>query len=124
MGHAHEQRLVEQFVPHATVEALDIAILHRPSGRDIMPLDADLAAPCQHGVAGELGSVVADDHAGLATLGDQLGQLANDTATRDRGIRHRCETLPRHVIDDVEHAEPPARRHLIVNEVEAPALVR
>ena len=57
MGHAQEQRLVEQFVPHATVEALDIAILHRPSGRDIMPLDADLAAPCQHGVAGELGSV-------------------------------------------------------------------
>ena len=32
---------------------------------DGMPLDADLTAPCQHDVAGELGSVVADDHAGL-----------------------------------------------------------
>ncbi len=30
-----------------------------------MPLDADLAAPCQHGVAGEFRPIVADDHAGL-----------------------------------------------------------
>ena len=67
MVQAPEQRLVEQFVPHSTVEALDVAILHRLSRRDVMLLDADLAAPCQYAIAGELGSVFADDHAGLAT---------------------------------------------------------
>ena len=86
MSHAQEQRLVEQFVPHATVEALDVAILHRPSGRDVMPLHADLAAPCQHRIAGEFGAVVADDHAGLATPFDQLGQ-PNDGGHLIRGCR-------------------------------------
>lgn len=39
---------------------------------DAMPVDADLAAPCQHSIAGALGSNVTDDHVGLATLHDQL----------------------------------------------------
>ena len=51
---------------------LDIAILHWPSWRDVMPFDANLAAPCLHGIAGKLGSNVADDHVGLATLHGQL----------------------------------------------------
>ena len=38
-----------------------------------MPLDADLPAPCEHGIAGELGANVADDHTELAALCDQLG---------------------------------------------------
>ena len=48
-----------------------------------MPLHADLAAPCQHGIAGELRPIVADDHVGLAALRHLapvqpalLGQLA------------------------------------------------
>ena len=60
MGHAHEQRLVEKLIPHAAIgseagrrSTSRITILHRPSRRDVMPLDADLAAPCQHGIAGE-----------------------------------------------------------------------
>ena len=40
-GHdrAEEQALVEQLVAHAAVETLDIAILHRSSRRDVVPLD-------------------------------------------------------------------------------------
>lgn len=82
MGEAHEQRLVEQFVAHTAAEALDVAVLHLSSRSNVVPLHADLP---QHGITGELGSVVADDHAGLATPGDQLGQLAHDTAPRDLG---------------------------------------
>src|SRR3546814_15952535 len=63
--------LVEQFVAHAAVEALDVAVLHWSSRSDVVPLHADLPAPCQHGITGELRAVVADDHAGLATPGDQ-----------------------------------------------------
>ena len=52
--------------------------------------------------------IVADDHALLATHGNQLGQLANDTEIRDRRVRYRCQALPGQVIDQVEHAEAPA----------------
>ena len=81
MSHAQEQRLVEQLVPHAAIEAFDVAVLHRPPGSDLMPLDADLSAPCEHGIAGQLGAIVADDHAGLTSLRDQLRQFAHDMAS-------------------------------------------
>lgn len=41
-----------------------------------------------------------------------------------RGIRHSREALPSDVIDHVAHPEPPARNHLVMDEVQAPALVR
>ena len=52
MSMAEEQGLVEQLVAHATIEALAEAVLHRLARRDIMSLDAELSAPCQHRVAG------------------------------------------------------------------------
>ena len=86
MGHAEEQGLVEQLVAHAAVKALDVAVLHRPARCDVMPLHSDLAAPCEHGIAGELGAIVADDHAGLAPLLDQLGQLKQYPSGEGRGV--------------------------------------
>lgn len=88
-----------------------------------MPLDPCLAAPFEHRVRAQLSAVVADDHAGLAAHGDQIDQFAHDPLARDRSVRHGRKTLARHVIDDVEHPEPAACRHLVVHEVEAPALV-
>ena len=50
-----EQGLVEDFVPHTAVERLTDAVLHRPSGSDVMPLDARLL---RHGrMAFEVNSV-------------------------------------------------------------------
>src|SRR3546814_9600678 len=40
-----KQRLVEQFVPQPTVEALDEAVLLRFARRDVMPFDPLLLAP-------------------------------------------------------------------------------
>lgn len=71
-----EQGLVEQLVAHAAVEALDRAVLHRLAGRDEVPLDGRAAAPDGHGVRGELGSVVADDHVWLAMPIEDRRQLA------------------------------------------------
>ena len=45
MSGAHEQRLVEKFVAHATVEALDKPVLRWLARRDIVPLDAGIAGP-------------------------------------------------------------------------------
>lgn len=38
-----EQRLVEQFVAHATIEALYELVLRRLARRDVVPLDANAA---------------------------------------------------------------------------------
>ena len=71
-----EQALVEKLVAHAPVETLAEAVLHRLSWRNEMPDDPVVVRPGEHGVRGELGSVVRDDHAWLAAAFDQRRQLA------------------------------------------------
>ncbi len=83
MGKAEEQRLVEQFVAHAAIEALNVTILHRLSGLDIMPFHTCLAAPRQDGIAGQFGSIVADNHAGFAASGDQRAKFAHNPLARE-----------------------------------------
>ena len=53
-----EDVFVEAFVAQAAIEGLDEGILYRLAGRDVVPLDAGLFDPPQHGVAGQLGAVV------------------------------------------------------------------
>lgn len=119
-----EQRLVEQLVAHATIKALDEHVLRWSAGCDIMPLDPDIAAPGQHRVRRQLRPVVADDHLRCTAPGDQIAQLAHDPPVRDRRIDHRRQALARHVIDDVDHPEASLGDELIVDKVQAPALVR
>src|SRR3546814_6325757 len=88
-----------------------------------MPLQAYFAAPREHGVGGELGAVVTDDHGWLAALGDQFVQLSHNPPPGDRCVGHRTQTLPGHVIDNIEHAEAPPRDQLVVHEITATALV-
>jgi hypothetical protein len=38
-------------------------------------------------------------------------------------VSNRRQALARHIIDDVEHPEPATGDHLIMHEVQAPALV-
>lgn len=52
---------------------------------------------------------------------DDICQFAGNTAPGDRRLRDRGEALPRHVIDDVERAEPPAIGERVMGEVQAPA---
>lgn len=61
-----KQRLVEQFIAHAPVEALAEPALHRFAGRDEMPGDIGFLRPRQHGVRGELRAIVRDDQSRLA----------------------------------------------------------
>src|SRR5436305_5860112 len=76
MIEAEEQALVEKLVAHAPVEALAEAVLHRLSGRNEMPDNPVVLRPGEHGVRGELGPIVRDDHAGLAAALDQNSQFA------------------------------------------------
>jgi len=62
MRQGTEQRLVEQLVAQASIEARDEGIL---AWLALMPADAVLIGPAQHRIGGELGAVVGDDGRGL-----------------------------------------------------------
>ena len=72
---------------------------------------------------GELGPIVGDDHAGLAASFDQRRQFARHATAGDRRVGDRRQAFPRHVIDDIEDAEPPAAGELVVDKIQRPARV-
>jgi hypothetical protein len=53
MVEAEEQAFFQQLVAHATVETLDIAILHRSYRRNVVPLDFVILRPSKGGVRGQ-----------------------------------------------------------------------
>lgn len=87
LGQRGEERLVEQLVAKAAVEALDEAILHRLAWSDVVPFDLALLSPGEDGVAGELTAVThREDSEGLpawrtafkrqaATVGQQISTV-------------------------------------------------
>ena len=77
----------------------------------------------QDGVRGELGAVVADDHARPAARGDERLELARDPQPGERCVGDQGEAFPRAVVDHGQDPEAPAIGHLVGDEVERPALV-
>src|SRR5712692_9824540 len=61
IGKIAEPVLVQALVTKAPVETLHVAVLHRSSGSDRVPLQALLVGPLIDSTAHELGSVVAAD---------------------------------------------------------------
>ena len=123
-GQAREQMLVEALIAQPADEALDEAILHGLARRDVVPFDPALLLPCEDGVRGQLGAVIADDHARSPThLGDPV-EFARDTNTGERVIDDEGQAFPAEVIDHAQDAEAAAVEQRIGHEVEAPALVR
>lgn len=59
-----EDFTIEQFIPQAGIEALDIAILPRAAGLDIEGADAEPTEPFAHRMGYELGAVVGPDMLG------------------------------------------------------------
>ena len=123
LGEGGEQRLVQQLVAQAGVEALDEGILGGLAGSDVVPLDLDLMAPAQHRHAGQLGAVVGDAHRRPTALGDEDLKLAHDPQARQRSVRDQRQAFTGEVVDDSENAEAAAFREGIRQEVQAPALI-
>lgn len=103
MIEAEEQAFIKQLVAHAAVETLDIAILHRSSRRNVVPLDLVILRPGKNGIRGEFSPIVGDDHAGLAAPFDQRRQFSGDTATGDGRVRDRGEAFACDIVHDIEH---------------------
>ena len=119
-----EQRLVQQLVAQPAVEAFDEAVLLRLARRDVMPADAGRIRPAQDRVRGQLGAIVADDRvrASLAPSNDAV-EFPRRAPPGDRGVGDQRQTLPGAVVDNRQDPEAAAVGQLVVNEVQAPALV-
>src|SRR4029077_8947407 len=53
------------------IEGFDVAVLHRPTWGDVMPLDNLILRPAEDGVRGKFGAVVGHDHPRFASRADQ-----------------------------------------------------
>ena len=63
MAQGREQVLVEAFVPEPSVEALDEAVLHRFTRRDVVPFHLAILLPFEHGIRREFGAVARREEA-------------------------------------------------------------
>ena len=88
-----------------------------------MPFDTVLLLPGQDGIGGQLGAVVADDHAGTASQFDDPIELAHDPQARERGIHHQPQALSGEVIDQGQNAKATAAHQRVGHEVERPAQI-
>ena len=91
-----EQVLVEALVAQAAVEALDEAIRHGLSWRDVMPLDLSVLLPFQNGIRGQLRPIIADEHAGIAARSGDTVELTGNALARQRGVHDRSKAFPLH----------------------------
>jgi hypothetical protein len=70
-----------------------------------VPFDLVFFLPSQYGVRGELGAVVADDHAGAAAGLDDTVEFAHHTQAGERGIGDQGQAFPREVVDQGQDTE-------------------
>lgn len=90
--------LVEAFIAEATVEGLDVAVLLRLAGIDVMPLNLVVVRPFEDGLAGELGAVVRHDAGRFTVDANQGVQFARHPDPRDAGIGDQAEVFTAAVI--------------------------
>jgi len=89
-----EQLLVEALVTQPAVEAFDKPILHRLAGCDVVPLDLLLVLPGQYGVRGEVGAIVADDHAWASSDLDDVVKFTHHAQSGERGVHDQAKAFP------------------------------
>jgi hypothetical protein len=78
-----------------------------------VPVDLGPVGPGEDGVAGELATIVADDHLWLAALEDQAIKLPRHSHARKRRVGDQAQTFPRAVVDDGQDAEATAVGQLV-----------
>jgi hypothetical protein len=79
---------IEELIANFTVHAFREPILLWLARRNVMPFDPAFLCPLQDNTAGELGTVIADNHFGASASLHQFVKLTNNTQPRQRGI-HR-----------------------------------
>lgn len=116
-----EQCLVQKLITQAPVEAFVEPVLHWLTERDEIPGNLVVPAPGERGVAGQLSSIVARDHARLATPFDHRRLLTRHALARDRRVRGRAGAFLGHVVEHVQDTEASTVGEPVIHEVARPA---
>ena len=82
LGKRGEQRLVQELVAQAAIEAFDEGILLRFARLDVVLFEPKALRPSEHRQAVELGTIVGDALPGQPSLRDHGLQLADHPTTR------------------------------------------
>src|SRR3954452_16211633 len=123
LSQAGEPARVEAFLAEAAVEDLDLAVLHRLAGIDEEQLHAVLVGPALEITTAQLGSVVHDQHIGIATYFGDILEHADHPLAGQRDVDNDGRALTRAVVLEVGGAEPAAVGQAVLDEVQGPALV-
>ncbi len=118
------QVTVQTLVAQLSVEALDVRVLRRFSGLDIVPLDPSRLGPALHVRRDKLRSVVAAYRLRTASLLTQPLQHPRHIQPRKSRRDFDTQTFPRAVVDDVEQPDFAPISEAVLHEIERPALVR
>jgi hypothetical protein len=116
MLEAEEQALVQELVAHASVEALNVAILHRLARRDVVPFVAVILRPGEDCV--RVNSVPWSETI-MPGLPRRPIRSVSSRATRRPEIEV-SGIAARHsrVIDDVQHPKASSAGELVMHKVE------
>src|SRR5687768_14733272 len=103
--------------------ALAVAVLPRASRFDERGFRADGGDPLSHYPGDELRPIVRSNMARHAAQDEQVRQDVDDVARIELAIDAERQALPGELVDDVEHAEPPAIVCPALDEVLGPDMV-
>lgn len=118
-----------QLVPKVAVETLQEAIQHQIAARKspplaaiglkrwLTPFDAAFLLPSRHGVRGQFGAVVADDHAGVARHVADPVQLSHEPDAGDRSVHNRYQAFPADADVGAGDAKPAAVSQRVRHDV-------
>ena len=115
---------IEHFFPIGTVKALDVSVLVRFAGLDVLNEHPDGFCPGHKVATQELGAIIGSQYIGQATLSAQPFKHSDKPPSGDRGVDLDRPALPVEVVNDVKGLEPVAGMQGIAHEVGRPDLVR
>ena len=118
-----EPVLVQALVAELAVEALDVAVLHRPARFDQDVADAMLVRPSHEGPAGELRAVVGANGQRVAPKARRLVQHARDVSARDPEVDADLNALVAEVVGHGQTFDAPSAGQAVTDEVHAPDLI-
>jgi len=106
IGQAEEHLDVQALVAQSPIEALNVAVLDRPSLPDEIQVHSVCVCPLVHGLTGELGPVINGDRLRRPAAGKDLIQRCCDLISTQCCVRVKRQALARVLVNDSQYADP------------------
>ena len=118
-----EDLTIEQFIPQASIEAFDVAVLPRAAWFDVSALGTHSGDPVLHRLGHELRAIVGAEMTGHAAQDEEVRQDIDHVDGLELAIDADRQALVGKLIDDVEHAVLAAIMGTILDDVVGPDVI-